>query len=308
MGGDVVMRVEDFPELDAYRGHTLITTDGTTLLGADDKAGVAEILTAARYLLDHPEIPHGKLRIAFTPDEEIGRGVDRFDVAAFGADYAYTLDGGGAGELEYENFNAAAAEVRIRGRNVHPGYAKGKMINALAVAGAFDALLPQEERPERTEGREGFYHLNRLNGTVDEAEMHYILRDHDRKRFEDRKKNILRVAERINRLYGPGTVEVSLRDEYYNMREALEGRMQGVDIALAAMRRLGLTPVVRPVRGGTDGARLSYMGLPCPNLFAGGQNFHGRYEFVSVEVMEQAVRLVVEIARGWAEAFRPVSG
>lgn len=292
----IYMRIADFPELVAYRGHTVIHTDGTTLLGADDKAGVAEIMTAAEWLVKHPEIAHGKIRIAFTSDEEIGRGVDRFDVAAFGADFAYTVDGGALGELEFENFNAAVAKVAIRGSSIHPGYAKGKMVNALRVAEEFDAMLPAAERPETTEGYEGFYHLTRLNGVVERAGMEYIIRDHDSARFEQRKAVIGRLAARLDAKYGPGRVEVTLHDQYYNMREVLERHPEVVERAKKAMLAAGIEPVVRPIRGGTDGARLSFMGLPCPNIFTGGLNFHGKYECVSLDAMHKAVETIINIA------------
>ncbi len=307
-GGDIALKgagltlsPREFPELAQYKGHTLITTDGTTLLGADDKAGVAEIMTAAEHLMRHPEIPHGPLRIAFTPDEEIGRGVDHFDVAGFGARFAYTIDGSAEGELEYENFNAAEAKITIHGRNIHPGYAKGKMINALHVAGELDAMLPPGERPEHTCGYEGFFHLTSLCGTPDGAAMEYIIRDHSREEFEKKKALVTQAAGALNALYGAGTVDLALRDQYYNMREMVEPWPEVTARAERAMREAGVTPVVKPIRGGTDGARLSYMGLPCPNIFAGGINFHGRFEFASLEVMEKAVRTIVNLARVWAE-------
>ena len=307
-GGDIALKgagltlsPREFPELARYKGHTLITTDGTTLLGADDKAGVAEIMTAAEYLIQHPEIPHGCIRIAFTPDEEIGRGVDHFDVAEFGARFAYTIDGSVEGELEYENFNAAEAKIAIHGRNIHPGYAKGKMINALHVAGELDAMLPAAERPEHTEGCEGFFHLTSLCGTPDGAAMEYIIRDHSREEFERRKALIAQAAGALNSRYGAGTVDLAVRDQYYNMREMVEPHPAVIARAEQAMREAGVAPVIKPIRGGTDGARLSYMGLPCPNIFAGGINFHGRYEFASLEVMEKAVQTIVNLARIWAE-------
>ena len=288
------------PQIVEKDGDTIITSDGTTLLGADDKAGVAIIMTAAEYLLAHPEIGHGKIRIAFTYDEEIGRGVDRFDVEAFGADFAYTVDGGEEGEFEYENFNAAGAKIAIRGRSAHPGDAKGKMINALRVACEFDAQLPADERPETTEGREGFYHLMRLDGTVDHAEMEYMIRDHDRERFERRKKVLTDAAAYLNNKYRspaiPPVVSVELRDQYYNMREVVERRPEIIERAMKAMRMAGVEPVVKPIRGGTDGARLSYMGLPCPNVFTGGENFHSLNESVSLNAMKKAMRTVVNIA------------
>ncbi|MDR2936426.1 MAG: peptidase T, partial [Rikenellaceae bacterium] len=276
----IVMRPSDFPELNDYAGQRLIVTDGATLLGADDKAGVAEIMAAAEYLLRHPEIPHGGIRIAFTPDEEIGRGVDHFDVAAFGADWAYTVDGGRSGGLEFENFNAAEAVVTIRGTNVHPGYACGKMVNALRVAMEFDALLPAGERPEVTVGREGFFHLTSLDGNVGECRMEYIVREFDQERFAGRKARVEAAAAEINRRYGRTVAEVALRDQYYNMYEKTASRPEIVELAAEAMRAAGIEPLIHAVRGGTDGARLSYMGLPCPNIFSGAENMHGRYEFV----------------------------
>ena len=291
----IVMKPEDFPELLAHKGEDLIVTDGTTLLGADDKAGIAEILTAIQFLIDHPEIKHGKIRIAFTPDEEIGRGADHFDVKKFGADWAYTMDGSEVGELEYENFNAAVAKITIQGRNVHPGYAKGKMINALHVANELVQMLPVNERPEFTEKYEGFFHLVGLNGTVDEASLAYIIRDHDREIFEQRKQQIQQAVDFLNSRYN-NRLTLELRDQYYNMREKVEPVMHVVDYAYKAMQAVGIEPVVKPIRGGTDGARLSYMGLPCPNIFAGGLNFHGRYEFVPIQSMEKAVKVIVKIA------------
>ncbi len=298
-GGDIAlsesvsMSPERFPELNLYHGQHLIVTDGTTLLGADDKAGVAEIMTAAGEILAHPERPHGRVCIAFTPDEEIGRGVDRFDVARFGADYAYTVDGGRSGMIECETFNAASATVTVHGVNVHPGYAKGKMHNALRLLQRFDALLP-DERPENTEGREGFYHLTEISGGVECARADYIIRDHDRACFERRKDTFRSAA--MSLAGGEVSVEVDMVDQYYNMGEILSGdNYRIVERAIEAMRRIGIEPTVTPVRGGTDGARLSFMGLPSPNIFAGGENFHGKYEFVAVEAMEAAVRLIEEI-------------
>ena len=296
LNNTLTMRVADFPELKRFVGHTLIHTDGTTLLGADDKAGVAEIMTAAEYLMAHPEIEHGKIRIGFTPDEEIGRGVDFFDVKAFGADFAYTMDGGYEGELEYENFNAASAKIAIQGRNVHPGYAKNKMVNAIRVAHEFMSLLPGNETPECTEGYEGFYHVVGIEGSVEEATISYIIRDHDRTKFEARKECMQAWGEAINAKYGAGTVTVELKDQYYNMRMQIEPVMHIIDIAFKAMEEAGVTPKVKAIRGGTDGAQLSFKGLPCPNIFAGGLNFHGRYEFVPVQSMEKAMNVVVKIA------------
>ena len=306
-GGDIrlnqrlTMRVEDFPELSFFKGHTLIHTDGTTLLGADDKAGVAEIMTAAEYLLSHPEVEHGKIRIGFTPDEEIGRGVDFFDVKAFGAQFAYTVDGGMEGELEYENFNAASAKIRIQGKNIHPGYAKDKMINALQVACEINSMLPVAQRPEHTEGYEGFYHLVGLNGTVEDAEISYIIRDHDRAKFEDKKHSLQGIFAPLTEKWGAGVIKLQLKDQYYNMREMVEPHPEVIDKALAAMKEAGVEPIVRPIRGGTDGSRLSYMGLPCPNLFTGGMNFHGKFEYCSLTTMKRAMQVIINLARLWAE-------
>ena len=297
----LTMRVADFPELSRFVGHTLIHTDGTTLLGADDKAGVAEIMTAAEYLMAHPEIEHGKIRIGFTPDEEIGRGVDFFDVKAFGADFAYTMDGGYEGELEYENFNAASAKIAIQGRNVHPGYAKNKMINAIEVACELNNLIPAVERPQFTEGYEGFYHCVGFNGTVENATISYIIRDHDAELFEKKKVWMYDIVGMLNNKYGEGTLTLTLKDQYYNMRKMVEPHPQVIDNALAAMREADVEPVVRPIRGGTDGARLSFMGLPCPNIFAGGMNFHGKFEYCSLNSMEKAVKVIINIAKKWAE-------
>ena len=297
----LIMKVAEFPELKRFIGHTLIHTDGTTLLGADDKAGVAEIMTAAEYLMAHPEIEHGKIRIGFTPDEEIGRGVDFFDVKAFGADFAYTMDGGYEGELEYENFNAASAKIAIQGRNVHPGYAKNKMINAIEVACELNNMVPAIERPQYTEGYEGFYHCIGLNGTVENATISYIIRDHDAEKFEQKKVWMWDIVGMLNKKYGAGTLTLTLKDQYYNMRKMVEPHPQVIDNALAAMRDAGVEPLVRPIRGGTDGARLSFMGLPCPNIFAGGMNFHGKFEYCSLNSMEKAVNVIINIAKRWAE-------
>ena len=297
----LTMRVADFPELAFFKGHTLIHTDGNTLLGADDKAGVAEIMTAAEHLLTHPEIPHGKIRIGFTPDEEIGRGVDFFDVAAFGADFAYTVDGGMEGELEYENFNAASAKVEIQGRNVHPGYAKNKMINAIEVAGDMLHLLPAEERPEHTEGYEGFFHCVGMSGTVEKATLTYIIRDHDADRFERRKRFMWSAVDFLRAKYGGDVVNLTLKDQYYNMRKMVEPHPQVIDRALEAMEMAGVKPLVRPIRGGTDGARLSFMGLPCPNLFTGGMNFHGKFEYCSLTTMKKAQQVILNLATLWAK-------
>ena len=291
----VVMRIADFPELASYRGRRMIVTDGTTLLGADDKAGVAEIMSMAEYLLQHPEISHGKIRVGFTPDEEVGAGADHFDVALFGADFAYTVDGGRLGEMEYENFNAAGAKVSIHGRSVHPGSAKDKMRNAILMAQEFQSMLPVAENPMYTCGYEGFYHLDSLQGTVEEAMAEYIIRDHDREKFEKKKANFLRIGEFLNERYGEGTFEIEMKDSYYNMREVIEKHMDIVDRAKNAMRQLEVEPVVSPIRGGTDGCRLSYMGLPCPNLCTGGGNFHGKYEYACIDEMETIVQLLVKI-------------
>ena len=298
---NLMMTVKDFPELSAFKGHTLITTDGTTLLGADDKAGVAEIMTAAEYLMAHPEIKHGKIRIGFTPDEEVGRGVDYFNVEKFGAKFAYTIDGGFEGELEYENFNAASAKVAIQGRNVHPGYAKDKMINALQVAAEVNSLLPAWERPEHTDGYEGFYHLVGLNGSVENAEISYIIRDHIREKFEAKKQFMTKVVELLTQKYGEGVLTLTLKDQYYNMREMVEPHPEVIDKAFKAMEQAGVTPIVRPIRGGTDGARLSYMGLPCPNLFTGGMNFHGKFEYCSLDTMRRAQQTILNLIQLWAE-------
>lgn len=306
-GSDIVlnnaltMRVADFPELKNFVGHTLIHTDGTTLLGADDKAGVAEIMTAAEYLLAHPEIRHGKIRIGFTPDEEIGRGVDFFDVKAFGADFAYTMDGGYEGELEYENFNAASAKIAIQGRNVHPGYAKNKMINAIEVACELNSLIPATERPQYTEGYEGFYHCVGLNGTVEQATISYIIRDHDTDKFEQKKVWMWSVVDLLKKKYGEQVLTLTLKDQYYNMRKMVEPHPQVIELAKKAMTEAGVAPIVRPIRGGTDGARLSFMGLPCPNIFAGGMNFHGKFEYCSLDSMQRAMQVIVNLARLWAE-------
>lgn len=291
----VVMRIADFPELASYRGRRMIVTDGTTLLGADDKAGVAEIMSMAEYLMQHPEISHGKIRVGFTPDEEVGAGADHFDVALFGADFAYTVDGGRLGEMEYENFNAAGAKVSIHGRSVHPGSAKDKMRNAILMAQEFQSMLPVAENPMYTCGYEGFYHLDSLQGTVEEAMAEYIIRDHDREKFEKKKANFLRIGEFLNEKYGAGTFEIAMKDSYYNMREVIEKHMDIVDRAKNAMRQLEVEPVVSPIRGGTDGCRLSYMGLPCPNLCTGGGNFHGKYEYACIDEMETIVQLLVKI-------------
>jgi tripeptide aminopeptidase len=303
-GGDITLNADkgivlspsQFPELNDYVGETLITTDGTTLLGADDKAGIAEIITAIEYLKNHPEIKHGKIRIAFNPDEEIGQGAHKFDVELFGADWAYTMDGGAVGELEFENFNAAVARITFQGRNVHPGYAKSKMINSIRVANQFASMLPRWETPEHTEGYEGFYHVVGIEGSVEETTLTYIIRDHDRARFESRKKELEHLTRKINAEF-PGVATLDMKDQYYNMREKIEPVMHVIDIAKQAIENAGVTPKVQPIRGGTDGAQLSFKGLPCPNIFAGGLNFHGRFEFVPVSSMEKATQVVVEICK-----------
>ncbi len=293
---NIVMSPDDFPELLDYVGQDIIVTDGTTLLGADDKAGIAEIITAVAYLQAHPEIKHGKVRIAFNPDEEIGLGAHKFDVARFGCDFAYTMDGGAVGELEYENFNAASARIVVKGRNVHPGYAKHKMLNSIRIANQLLSMLPRWETPEHTEGYEGFYHLVGINGTVEETTLTYIIRDHDRTRFEYRKREIEHLVRKTNAEF-PGTCSVEIKDQYYNMREKIEPVIHIIETAEQAMRDAGVQPRVQPIRGGTDGAQLSFKGLPCPNIFAGGLNFHGRYEFVPIPSMEKAAEVVVNIAR-----------
>lgn len=297
----IVMKTEDFPELLKYMGQDLIVTDGTTLLGADDKAGVAEIMAMAEYLLTHPECPHGRIRIGFTPDEEIGSGADNFDVPLFGADYAYTVDGGALGELEYENFNAAEARLLVHGRSVHPGSAKGKMKNALLIAQEFQSLLPAAQNPMYTERYEGFFHLDRLSGDVDNTLAEYIIRDHDRALFEQKKIMFRECAEFLNKKYGSGTVEVEMKDSYYNMKEILAPHMHLVENAAEAMRELEIEPIITPIRGGTDGARLSFMGLPCPNLCTGGENFHGRYEYICVQSMDTITQLLIRIAEKYGK-------
>ena len=299
--GEYVMRPEEFPEMKTYQGQDLIVTDGSTLLGGDDKAGVAEIMTMAEYLLAHPEIPHNRIPIAFTPDEEVGRGVDFFDVKKFGADFAYTVDGGAAGEIEYETFNAAAARLTIHGKSVHPGSAKGKMINAILVAGEFQNLLPVHEDPASTEGYEGFYHLCEIWGNVDQVTADYIIRDHDRQKFEERKAFFQKAADFINVKYGEGCAEADIRDSYYNMKEQVEAHPHLIENARQAIRACGLAPLTLPVRGGTDGSRLSFMGLPCPNLGVGGHNCHGRYEFTCVQSMEKCVDILLKIVEIYSE-------
>lgn len=300
---NIILSPANFPELLDHVGEDLIVTDGHTLLGADDKAGIAEIVGAVAYLIAHPEIKHGDIRIGFNPDEEIGLGAHKFDVEKFGAKWAYTMDGGEVGELEFENFNAAAAKIRVKGRNVHPGYAKNKMINSLLVANEYASLLPADETPGTTEGYEGFYHLIGMEGEVENTVLSYIVRDHDREKFEVRKQALLDYAAQLNEKYGEGTVTVELKDQYYNMRQQVEPLMHIIDIAFAAMQEAGVTPKVKAIRGGTDGAQLSFKGLPCPNIFAGGLNFHGRYEFVPVQSIEKAMNVVVKIAELTAKRY-----
>lgn len=304
-GGDIVLdsknsiilSPKDFPEMLNYQGQDLICTNGKTLLGADDKAGIAEIVTAIEYLMNHSEIKHGKIRICFTPDEEIGKGPDHFDVKAFGADWAYTLDGGEIGEFEYENFNAASAKVTFKGRNVHPGYAKHKMLNSIRIANQFITMLPRHETPEHTDGYEGFYHLTGFNGDVETTVLSYIIRDHDRDRFEQRKKEMEHIVNKINKEFGSTVASLVMEDQYYNMREKIDPEnMHVVELALEAMKEVGVVPKVQPIRGGTDGASLSFMGLPCPNIFAGGLNFHGRFEFIPIPSMVKAMQVIVKIA------------
>ena len=305
-GGDIVlnpsltMTVKEFPELKFFEGHTLITTDGTTLLGADDKAGVAEIMTMAEYLMAHPEVKHGKVRIGFTPDEEIGRGVDYFDVEAFGAKVAYTVDGGMEGELEYENFNAASAKWEVSGRNIHPGMAKDKMVNAMQIAMELNSMLPAHQRPEHTEGYDGFYHLVGMRGEVEFAELSYIVRDHNRELFEQKKALMEQITAYVNGKYGEGIVRLTLKDQYYNMREMVEPHPEIIEKAMQAMEQAGVAPIIKPIRGGTDGSRLSYMGLPCPNLYTGGMNFHGKFEYVSLDTMYRSVQTLVNLVKLWA--------
>ena len=295
------LKPSEFPELLAHKGETIITTDGTTLLGADDKAGVAEIMNAVQYMVEHPEFKHGDIKIGFTPDEEIGRGVVKFDVKRFGADYAYTMDGGEIGELEFENFNAASAKIRIQGRNVHPGYAKDKMKNAILIGMEVNSLLPVGQRPELTEGYDGFFHIISFKGTVEEAEFGYIIRDHDRKKFEEKKELIEQCVKFINVKYGEGTATLEVKDQYYNMREQVEPYYFIVETAVKAMEMAGIKPKIQPIRGGTDGANLSFKGLPCPNIFAGGMNFHGKMEFAPLENIEKASEVVLNIIKLYAE-------
>ena len=303
-GGDIVLNPDTntllspriFPELTNYTGHELIVTDGNTLLGADDKAGIAAIVSAMEYLISHPEVEHGKVRIAFTPDEEIGRGADLFDVTKFDCDWAYTVDGGEIGEIEYENFNAAEAVITICGRNVHPGYAKGKMINALQVGIEFNNLMPMAQRPEYTSGYEGFFHIIRFDGTVEETIIKYLIRDHDRALFEEKKQLLRSIADQLNQKY-PDCINTEINDQYYNMREILEEKKGIVDLACGAMKAIGVTPIITPIRGGTDGSKLSFKGLPCPNLFTGGVNFHGRYEFLPIQSLENSMKTIIQIIK-----------
>ena len=297
---NIVLSTAEFPEMKQYKGQTMITTDGTTLLGADDKAGVAEIMYAAQYMIEHPEFKHGEIKIGFTPDEEIGRGVVKFDVKKFGARYAYTMDGGEIGELEYENFNAAAAKIHIQGSNIHPGYGKDKMVNSMLIAMELDAMLPVEQRPRYTQGYEGFFHLTSINGTVEETNMNYIIRDHDRAKFEEKKALMTSIAEYLNKKYG-NVVELELKHQYYNMRQEVEPHFFIVEKAVKAMEMAGVKPKIQPIRGGTDGANLSFMGLPCPNIFAGGHNFHGKLEYVPLESMEKAAEVILNIIKLFCE-------
>ena len=300
-GSGAYLKPADFPEMLDYKGQTLITTDGTTLLGADDKAGVAEIMCAAEYIMEHPEFKHGDICIGFTPDEEIGRGVVKFDVKKFGAQYAYTMDGGAIGELEFENFNAAAAVIKIQGRNIHPGYAKGKMVNSMRIAMELNSLLPQEQKPEYTSGYEGFFHLIGIEGSVEQTTLSYIIREHDIEKHEAQKKLLADCCEFLNRKYGEGRVNLEIKHQYFNMRKEVEPHMHIVEIAKKAMEMEDISPKVQPIRGGTDGANLSYMGLPCPNIFAGGHNFHGKMEFVPVESMEKASKVILNIISLFSE-------
>ncbi|KYD03862.1 MULTISPECIES: peptidase T [Bacillus] len=297
----VILSPDQFPELPGYKGHTLITTDGTTLLGADNKAGIAEIMTAMDYLIKHPEIKHGTIRVAFTPDEEIGRGPHKFDVKRFNAAFAYTVDGGPLGELEYESFNAAAAKITVKGNNVHPGTAKGKMINSAKIAMELNRMLPEEEAPESTEGYEGFYHLLSIQGDVEETKLHYIIRDFDKEGFNNRKAEMERIVSDLRNQYGKDRIILDMKDQYYNMREKIEPVKEIVDTARQAMENLGIEPKISPIRGGTDGSQLSYMGLPTPNIFTGGENFHGKFEYISAENMVKAVNVIVEIVKLFEE-------
>lgn len=308
-GGDILLNdslhitlsPKEFPNLENYKGHTLITTDGTTLLGADNKAGIAEIMTAMAYLIQHPEIKHGKVRVAFTPDEEIGRGPHKFDVEAFQAQYAYTVDGGRLGELEYESFNAAGAKITIKGSNIHPGSAKGKMINSIKIGMELQNKLPAEEAPEYTEGYEGFYHLLSMNGDVEQTKMNYIIRDHDKEKFEAKKANLEKIVNEFKQKYGENNIILEISDQYYNMKDKIEPVKHIVDIAYEAMKDLNIEPIIQPIRGGTDGSQLSFMGLPTPNIFTGGENFHGKYEYISVDNMEKATQVIIGITKLFEE-------
>jgi len=300
---DLILSPDYFEDLKAYKGQTLITTDGTTLLAADDKAGITEIVTAMEYLVNHPEIKHGKIRICFTPDEEIGRGAHKFDVKKFGAEWAYTIDGSQIGELEYENFNAASAVVSIKGKSVHPGYAKGKMLNSLLIAQKFISKLPEHEVPEKTEDREGFFHLTSFEGDVSSSSLHFIIRDHDNQLFLDRKKHMENITKTLNKQYGHGTVNLEIKDQYFNMKEKITPLMHIVDIAEQAMKQCDITPIIKPIRGGTDGSQLSYMGLPCPNIFAGGHNFHGPFEYVPLESMQKATKVIIKVTQITATTY-----
>ena len=291
----IVLETSKYPEILRYKGQDIIVTNGKTLLGADDKAGIAEIVSACEYLIQHPEIKHGKIRVGFTPDEEIGQGADHFDVAKFGCDFAYTMDGGTIGELEFENFNAASCKIHVHGVNVHPGYGYHKMINSMRIAYQLAVMLPRWETPEHTQGYEGFYHLVGMTGTVEETTLSYIIRDHDRARFESRKREMEHLVRKVNREYGEGTAEIELRDQYYNMREKVEPVMHIVTLVEEAMKEVGVTPHIQPIRGGTDGARLSFEGLPCPNIFAGGENFHSRFEYLPIPSMEKAMQVILKI-------------
>lgn len=311
-GKDIILNEEEgiilspdyFEDLLQYKGQTLITTDGTTLLGADDKAGITEIMSAMEYLIQHPEIKHGPIKVCFTPDEEIGRGAHKFDVAKFGAEWAYTMDGSQIGELEYENFNAAGAKIKVKGKIVHPGYAKGKMVNSMYIAQDFINSLPRLETPEHTEGTQGFFHLTEINGKVEETKLNYIIRDHDKIHFEARKKMMLDLVSEINSQHDKEVIEIEIKDQYFNMREKVEPVMHIVDIAEEAMREVNIEPLIKPIRGGTDGSQLSFMGLPCPNIFAGGHNFHGRYEYVPVESMIKATEVIVKVAELTAKKYQ----
>ena len=298
---NIVLSAKEFPEITGYKGHTLITTDGTTLLGADNKAGIAEIMTAMNHLIQHPEIKHGRIRVAFTPDEEIGRGPHKFDVERFDAKYAYTIDGGPLGELQYESFNAAAAKVTFKGSSVHPGTAKDKMVNSGKLATEFVSKFPEQEAPEHTAGYEGFYHLISINGDVESTKVYYIIRDHDKEKFNARKSTLEGFVKEMQDKYGEENVELEMADQYYNMREKIEPEKQIVDIASQAMQNLDIEPIIEPIRGGTDGSQLSFMGLPTPNIFTGGENFHGKYEYISVDNMEKSAKVIVEISKLFAE-------